>query len=193
MLPPPLLRLPIELHRDIIDKLAFQDRVRLTLTCRYFLSIIKPPTYQDLLAVEISSWAVSSELYTCKFCIRLRHLRRYADDMRKGKRARHGVDVNTRFCLDCGVEQHLYPPGTTVTVMGQTHSLCMRCKIFPVLNSSELTLKGCSSCTRAVQKMGAKSCGDDEQYDSEDDWSYSTRSFVDGKHSGELHGAYPDF
>ncbi|KAF2706052.1 hypothetical protein K504DRAFT_344439, partial [Pleomassaria siparia CBS 279.74] len=127
MSPPPLLRLPIELHLAIIDKLEFQDKVRLTVTCRYFLSAIKKPTRQDYLAAETSTWAISNELYTCSICIRLRRLRRFTDDMRKGKRVRHGLEANTRCCVDCAIDQQLYPAGTKVTVMGQSYILCSRC------------------------------------------------------------------
>ncbi|KAF2790002.1 hypothetical protein K505DRAFT_252165 [Melanomma pulvis-pyrius CBS 109.77] len=191
MFPPPLLRLPIELHRDIIDKLELQDRVRLAHTCRYFLSTIKPPTHGEFLATETSPWAVSNQLYTCRGCVRFRHLRRFTDDMRKGKRARRGVEAHTRFCVDCGVDRQWYTPGTEVTIMGQSHVLCMHCKNFPGLTQKEC-LEECLPCSRDIQKMSAGSCTSDEQYDSEDDWGYSTRSFVGGKHSDEFNGVYPD-
>lgn len=192
MLSPPLLRLPVELHQSIIDKLELQDRVRLTLTCRYFLSIIKSPTHDEILAAEISPWAVNNELYACKGCTRLRHLRRFTDDMRKGKRTRRGMEANTRFCIDCGVERAWYQDGTEVIIMGQVHVLCSHCKSVSSASSLQTASKErCSRCLRAIQQMSAQSCT--KQYDSDDDWDDSLKSFTRGKHSSEFRRTYPDF
>lgn len=56
---PPSLRLPVELYRGTMDKLELQERVPLTITCRYVLSTIKEPTHDELLAAKISPWDVT--------------------------------------------------------------------------------------------------------------------------------------
>ncbi|KAF2258518.1 hypothetical protein CC78DRAFT_424110, partial [Lojkania enalia] len=139
-----LLRLPMELHRDIIDYIkALEDKVCLRLACRYFMSIIKHPAQEDFLIAETRAFAIENNLYTCKYCGNFRHLLKFADNMRKGKRARHGVDANTRFCVNCGVAHHLYTPGTEVTILGQLYVVCRLCGTF----TDQVGAKGaCSSC-----------------------------------------------
>ncbi|KAF2466128.1 uncharacterized protein BDR25DRAFT_79655 [Lindgomyces ingoldianus] len=192
MNPSPLLRLPVELHWDIIDLLDIQDRARLACASQYFSSIIKPPTHQDFLAAETSPWATSRDLFTCKGCVRFRHLLQFTDDMRKGKRGRNGVGANTRFCIDCGVDQHWFPLGAEVTIMGETYVICRDCRKFTDQVGSKGLCNPCSPISRSVRKKRPKPNTGNNQYDSEDDWAYSTRSCAGGKHSEEMYGLWPD-
>ncbi|KAF2188927.1 F-box domain-containing protein [Zopfia rhizophila CBS 207.26] len=194
LLLPPLLRLPIELHRDIVDHLELQDRVRLRLTSRYFTSIIKPPTCQELLAAEATPWAFSRDLFTCKDCVRFRHLLKFTDDMRKGKRGRQGSEAHTRYCVDCGVAHRRYKPDTEITIMGQPYVVCRYCKTYTDRIGSKGACTSCIPVPKSVQKgMKEPYTGySHSQYESEDDWSYSTRSYAGGKHSEEMYGLWPD-
>lgn len=189
---PPLLRLPIELHYEIVSHLELQDRVRLTLTSRYFTSLIEPTTFKDFLTAETGPWAISKDYYACKGCKRFRHLLQFADDMRKGKRARHGVDAQARFCVQCGVDQHWYSPGTNFTIMGKPHVICRLCGAF----TDRLGVEGaCASCLPSLraQKKNTSLDTRDSLYESEDDWAYSTKSYTEGnKHSEEMYGVWPD-
>ena len=119
--PPALLRLPAELHQDIIDFLELPEQAMLAGSCRYFASTIKQPTFEDFLQAEASEWAIARKLYVCKGCRRFRHLVDFSDDMRKGKRGRSGVEASTRFCIRCGVERKWYASGTELFIMGQPH------------------------------------------------------------------------
>jgi hypothetical protein len=143
-LPPPVMRLPVELHRDIIDLLDLPARALLSASCRYFAFTIKKPTFEEFLEAEASEWATSKALYVCKGCARFRRLLQFSDDMRKGKRGRKEVDANTRFCVDCGVKREWYPPGTELSIMGRPHVVCKHCKTF----TDQVGSTGaCASCS----------------------------------------------
>ncbi|KAH8725769.1 hypothetical protein GQ44DRAFT_615152 [Phaeosphaeriaceae sp. PMI808] len=142
--PPHLLRLPVELHLSIIDKLAFEDNINLAFTNRYFCSIVKPPTHRDYLIAEEEDWAKNKELFACGGCARFRRFKEFADDMKKGRRSRGGINANARLCLACGVLQGLYSPGTSVLSYGKHHMLCRLCKTF----TEHFTYKGtCTKCS----------------------------------------------
>jgi len=65
------MRLPVELHKDIIDLLALPEKVHLKLTGRYFASLIKAASHSELLAAENTEWAISKGLFSCMDCVRL--------------------------------------------------------------------------------------------------------------------------
>jgi hypothetical protein len=48
------MRLPVELHRDIIDLLDLPARALLSASCRYFAFTIKKPTFEEFLEAEAS-------------------------------------------------------------------------------------------------------------------------------------------
>jgi hypothetical protein len=124
---PPLLRLPVELHLEVVGLLDLTNKVNLAFTTRYFRSIIPTPTHAEFLAAEGATWAKTRQLYTCKGCIRFRHWKAFADDMRKGRWCRSGTLAHTRFCLNCGVSDALYAPGTLLTICNRVHVLCNLC------------------------------------------------------------------
>lgn len=191
--PPPLLRLPVELHQEIISSLELQDRARLALTNRYFAATVQPPSRQEFLVAETLPWAISKELYACKGCVRFRHLLTFSDDMRKGKRGRHGVNAHTRFCVKCGVDRQWYSLGSEITIMGQPHICCKVCRHVTDRIGSK---GGCSDClpsSIAVQQKAKDPNANDCHYESDDDWAYSTKSCEGGKHSEEIYGVWPDF
>lgn len=185
---PPFLRLPVELHLDIIIHLELHDRVSLTLTNRYFRSIIPPPSHIDFLVAEVSTWATARHLYTCKGCVRFRRYEEFADDMKKGKRCRSFAEANTRFCLKCGVDG-LYSPGTHLTICGRTHVLCRICGTL----TDQIGGQGaCAICSPGSQWncMRSSSVGSYD-FDQEDDWSYATKWSSDGKHLHEYYDVWP--
>jgi len=126
---PPLLRLPVELHLEIISLLDLSNKANLAFTTRYFRSIIPTPTHAEFLAAEGTTWAKTKQLYTCKGCVRFHHWKAFADDMRKGKWCRSGILAHTRFCLKCGVSDALYVPGTLLTICNRVHVLCVLCEV----------------------------------------------------------------
>jgi hypothetical protein len=118
-----LLRLPVELHLQIIDHLELQSMIILAAVNRYFRSIIEPLSHDEFLAAEATSWAVKKKLYICKGCTRFRYIGEFPDDMKKGKRTRSGAKAHDRFCLDCGVKTALYTPGSHTIIFGKPHVL----------------------------------------------------------------------
>jgi hypothetical protein len=127
---PHILRLPVELHLSIIDKLELRENVNFGFTNRYFRSIIKTPSHSDYLAVESDEWARNRGLFACSGCSRFRRFEEFADDMKKGKCAGGGIDAETRLCLNCGVTSGLYAPGAVVIIYGKAHVLCRLCRTF---------------------------------------------------------------
>ncbi|ORY15253.1 hypothetical protein BCR34DRAFT_585154 [Clohesyomyces aquaticus] len=194
MTSPLLLRLPPELHYDIVDLLEIQDKARLSRTNQYFSSLIKPPTHQEFLAAETGQWSISSELFTCKGCIRFRPLIQFTDDMRKGKRGRNGAEANTRFCIKCGVDRDWFALGAEFSIMGRRYVRCegKDCRHF----TSRVGIKGfCnidSPTKRHVRKKSDRPYNGNREYESDDDWDYLTRSCVNGKHSEEMYGVWPE-
>lgn len=100
--PPRLTNLPSEVQNAIIDLLDGSDRLLLRATNRHFRGII-PVTIDDLLAAEQGAVSLSLNLYACFDCLRLRRAARFADNMRKGERARGGTRPWSRFCIECGL------------------------------------------------------------------------------------------
>jgi hypothetical protein len=122
-----VLHLPVELHLCVIEKLDFQDLISLASTNRYFRSVIPHPSHTDFLVAETGIWAKNEELFTCSGCACFRRSKQFADDMKKGKRARGGTEAARRICLRCGVTRGLYVSGTPVVIYGRAHVLCRVC------------------------------------------------------------------
>jgi hypothetical protein len=148
MTTPHILRLPVELHLGVIEKLELQDRVRLASTNRHFRSITKPPSHIEYLKSEADSWAKDRDLFACSGCIRFRRFQEFADDMKKGKRTRGGAEAVNRLCLACGVTHGLYVPGSPVVVYGRAHMLCGICGTFPDLATRQSHCVECAPGAR---------------------------------------------
>ena len=119
-----ILHLPLELHREIIDHLPMQDKVCLGLTNRYFRAIIKPPTFSELLEAESMPWAIDKRLFACRYCTQLRSLEAFTNDMRKGRKGRHGLEAQSRFCVWCGVTEGHYKVGTELAILDRRFVVC---------------------------------------------------------------------
>jgi hypothetical protein len=130
---PNIFNLPPELHGLIIDQLPIPDVLILRLTCAYFYTLIQP-SHQELLQAESSDWARHRDLYTCRYCLRLRPQCNFADRMLHRRRSRGGRDSDHRFCIECGLKPRegsaRYGPGAQVTVQGAHFVLCLACRQF---------------------------------------------------------------
>lgn len=190
----PLLWPPTELHYKILDLLEIQDKARLSCTNVYFSLLIKPPTLQEFLVAETTQWAIDRCLFSCRGCVRLRPLRKFTDDMRKGKRGRNGVDAGARFCIDCGVDRDWFPLGAEYTIMGKRWVKCkaQRCGRFTDQAGSKGLCNIHSPATKSLQKTRTQPQNSNTQYESEDEWAIATRFCAGGKHSEEMYGMWPD-
>jgi hypothetical protein len=139
-----LLRLPVELHLGIIDKLELHAVVNLAFTSRYFCSIIARPSHADYLAAETDNWAKERALFACSGCANFRRIEQFTDDMRKSRYTRGGVEAAARLCLKCGVNRGVYPPGTSVVIYGKPHVLCRDCRTFTDHATSQASCAMCS-------------------------------------------------
>lgn len=183
MLATPILRLPVELHLDIINRLDMRDSVNLASTTRYFRSVIPVPTHSELLVAEQSEWARANQLYVCKGCINFHSWENFADDMRKGKWCRSGTHANARLCLKCGVNSALYTPGTHLTIYNRTHVLCRTCRRLTDQVGHHGMCAGCSPGTPRRRCL--------QYFDHEDDWTCTTNRMHDRNHMQELNN-WPD-
>jgi hypothetical protein len=143
MAEPHLLRLPVELHLGIIDKLEIQVAINLAFTNHYF-RVIARPSHAEYLAAETDSWAKNRGLFTCSGCACFRRFKEFADDMKKGKYTRGGVDAVKRLCLKCGVTRGLYTQGMAVVIYGKPHVLCRLCQTFTDCASCQAVCTICS-------------------------------------------------
>jgi hypothetical protein len=104
----PLLRLPTELHLEIIshlhrpgDPYAALDLTRLRLTNRCFNSLVEPPTLAALLRVESTHFCHRNNLYVCRVCRRLRRAWWFSRVNKSDLRVREGMGQGSRFCKEC--------------------------------------------------------------------------------------------
>jgi hypothetical protein len=187
---PHLLRLPVELHLSIIDKLELHNRVNLAFTNRYFRSIVKPPSHSDYLGAEAGDWAKNRGLFACSDCACFRRFEEFADDMKKGKRTRGGIEAVARLCLRCGAACGLYVPGTPVVIYGKPHVLCQLCGTFTDRAACQAT---CSRCSPGSHQLLPSSTGsNDHHYVPERTLSRSTRAYFDRTTPDDLYGVWPD-
>ncbi|KAF1940071.1 F-box domain-containing protein [Clathrospora elynae] len=183
MLLAPILRLPVELHLDIVDRLDLHEKVKLACTNRYFSSIIPPPSHSECLLAETDLWTKNQKLLTCKGCVRFRRFEDFADEMRKGKWCRGRANAIARLCLRCGLDGAFYAPGTHLTISNRPHVLCSMCGRLTDQMGDQGFCAGCSPGPRRY--LGRLT-------DYEDDWHHTTKWSSDGKHMYEFHDICPE-
>jgi hypothetical protein len=181
----PLLRLPVEMLRNVTDYLEIEDQARLSMTNRYLRSTFPAPTHSDFLRAEANEWAVSKQLYTCKGCVRFRGFGKFADDMRKGARARSAPDARSRFCLDCGVEKGWYSEGTNIAIYGQPAVLGRLCSDLTDRCGSRISCGSRALAWTPLQKPKPSQYGNNSERERNDDWAYMSRSHVGTRHAEE--------
>lgn len=131
-----LLRLPLELQIAIADILPVPDLLHLRLTCAYLYDSLSPPTHRQLLDAEATDWARHHNVFTCRYCLRLRPAVQFADRMLQHRRSRAARDCHKRFCIDCGLMPReggrtaRYGPGAQLTINDQFFVLCLSCHQF---------------------------------------------------------------
>lgn len=151
----PLLRLPPEIHLIILRFVFFRDRIHLKQTCQYFNDLIPPLSHAELLAAETSDYAQDRDLYTCRYCLRLLPASMFAHKMLQSRRAKHGRDVDRRFCVECGLKPRdgtaRYGPGAQITMQGTVYVICLLCKQFRrgALDGLGKQTSYCESCRPA--------------------------------------------
>lgn len=132
-----LLCLPPELHLLIGTYLQFPDIVYFRITCAYLYALLPPLTRSELLLAETTDYALSRDIYACRYCLRLRPASCFADRMRRRRRGRYGRDAEKRFCVECGLqprvgtdEEARYGPGAQVRIDGVLYVICITCRKF---------------------------------------------------------------
>lgn len=130
----PFFTLPPELHILIADFLPICDVLVLRLTCEYLHNLIPRPSHDRLLLAESADWARDRDLYTCRYCLRLRPACYFADRMLRRRRCRAGRDSSKRFCIECGLKPRegtaRYGAGAQITIQGTLFVLCLSCQRF---------------------------------------------------------------
>lgn len=179
----PLLQLPVEMLRNVTDRLDLQERVRLSMTNRYLYFTLGVPTHSDLLAAEACDFATSKQLYACKGCVRFRYLSQFADDMRKGARTRSGPDAQSRFCLECGVERGWYSEGAMIAIYGKPAVLGRLCSSVTDHCGSK------ASCGSRTLVWTPLQVSQPSRYDG---WTYMTQSRSETRHAQEEYEMWLD-
>lgn len=131
-----LLNLPPELLILIAEFLPIHDVLNLRFTCAYLYDQIPRPSHTQLLQAESTEWARHKDIYTCRYCLRLRPAREFADRMLRRRRSRSGADSDKRFCIECGLKSRegtaRYGPGAQVAIQGRVFVICLSCRRFRV-------------------------------------------------------------
>lgn len=129
-----LLNLPPELLILITEFLPIHDILKLKCTCAYLYDQIPRPSHTQLLQAEATEWARHKDIYTCRYCLRLRPAYEFADRMLRRRRSRSGADSDKRFCIECGLKPRegtaRYGPGAQVAIQGQVFVICLSCRRF---------------------------------------------------------------
>jgi hypothetical protein len=185
-----LLRLPVELHLGIIGKLELQVTINLARTNRYFRSIIPPPSHAEYLVAEANSWVKDRGLFACSGCACFRRFEDFADEMKKGKHTRGGVEAAVRLCLECGINRGLYTQGTSVVIYGKPHVLCrLGCGTFTDRAARQAVCAKCSpgSSWSTIHSTTTH----DDHYAHELASTRSARVYIDRTSTDELYGVWP--
>ncbi|KAJ4329598.1 hypothetical protein N0V87_010727 [Didymella glomerata] len=137
---PPLLRLPVELHLEIVSYLSSEqccrvlDRFTLRLVNRYFYYGLDAPTIDQLRVLESSDCGMYHQVYAFKYCLCLRRADKFADNMLKGDYQKIFWDpvpcLKARWCADCRFDKRSpvrYPRGVHVMVNGVPWLHCIGC------------------------------------------------------------------
>jgi len=187
---PHLLRLPVELHLSVIDKLELHDNHNLAFTNRYFRSIVKPPTHQDYLLAEAGSWAQHKRLLACSGCVRFRRFDEFTDGMKKTKYARGGTNAATRLCVKCGVSNGLYALGATLVIEGKARVLLRMCGTFTDPAICQATCWNCPPIFQDPPRSLTHANG--VQYTRERSTIRSARMLFESMNEDELYGFHHD-
>ncbi|KAE8379599.1 hypothetical protein BDV26DRAFT_259128 [Aspergillus bertholletiae] len=141
--------LPAELHILIANVLTFPDFTHLKLTCAYFNDLLPSLSHRELLQAELTDFALAHDIYTCRYCLRLRPAAKFADRMLRRGRGRYGRDAERRFCVECGLMPRSgaarYGPGAQIVIQGVTFVICMVCREFAIGVKDQFS-KGIAMC-----------------------------------------------
>lgn len=131
-----LMSLPPELHILVSSHLEFPDYINLKRSCVYFYNLIPSLSHAELLEAESTEFAVSRNLYACRYCRRLRPAKHFADRMLCRGRGRRGQDARRRFCIQCGLAprgecgEARYGRGAEIWIQGVLYVVCKDCRRF---------------------------------------------------------------
>jgi hypothetical protein len=137
----PFLILPLELYLIIMSYLEAADDLAylmLPYTCRFLHELLPAANHETLLRLELTPLAMKREMYACRFCHKLRHKSKFADNIFKkrngkacGSRSKFGSARHKRFCGDCGFnrrDRKGYGLGARVTINGVEKVWCKKSK-----------------------------------------------------------------
>lgn len=117
-----LYTLPTELQHHIVLKIHPSAAIALKQTNRYFHAHI---SLYRLNPLEVKQYLHEVELrprhrenYACFTCLRVRPMTAFTVSQLGTKTSRNGAYTSGRFCLDCGVENKRFKPGSVLDIAG---------------------------------------------------------------------------
>lgn len=129
-----LYTLPTELQHHIVLNLHPSAAIALKQTNRYFHTHI---ALYRLDPLKVKQYLHEVELrprhrddYACFTCLRVRSMTAFTITQLGAKTSKNGAYSGGRFCLDCGVENKRFKPGTVLIIAGdESHPrvLCDSC------------------------------------------------------------------
>jgi hypothetical protein len=129
-----LSSLPEELCLAVIEKCDMASIIALSMTNRKFQRLADPyhkSRHSQMLeflakAQDFPQW--QGEGFACFSCDKVLPKSRFSKTHLTGKRGRNGGGQKRRFCVQCGVDKGLFPPGAVVKQGGCTFFVCRHCK-----------------------------------------------------------------
>jgi hypothetical protein len=136
---PPLLRLPNELHLEIISYLddeTLDDDIfsllRLRLTNRFYRALVPAPTHPRLERLEYTTFAEDKGVYACKSCVCLRHEYHFHQGISISQRAPDNHYYCDLVCSECEflADKKLYEGLPQMDGIREDKILCKKCGEF---------------------------------------------------------------
>lgn len=160
--PPSLDALREELQLAIIDTLDIASVFALSQVDRHFNRLANPFAKSrrhglDDFLVSAQTFPRWQDGFACFLCLKVLPRNRFADRQTKSPRGRDGAQQRLRYCIDCGVSQGRYCPGSMIVQRDNKRILCRQCKQLKGGRFCEFCAF-CSDCYGRFSELPIRKC-----------------------------------
>lgn len=154
----------LDLPTEILQMIAYYldadapSIIWLRSSCQILRSSIPPPTHAKLIEWETAGFGLQNDLYACRDCLILRPKAKFGDKMTKKEKAKWGLDVINRWCVECGIKPlpgtNRYTAGNHIQISGEHYVICLRCRHFGAGASADgKPLSVCQDCQHVTKTI----------------------------------------
>ena len=142
----------------VVDNLDTLEQLSLKITNRHFHRLVTKPKQEQLIALELTQFAVDKRLLSCAACQRLRHEDKFKfpgeelDGPPYIGRFVHLTTKDTRICRDCH-SLHDVRAGVPFDLRGKQLLMCRFCHYIKTMDGTEcMDANGAWHCRYACQE-----------------------------------------